>query len=234
MSRRTVAASSNQEKIARHQPDRFARDKAGNRIKLEIGEQRKRGRKVPLATLRCNELDRFLADRYGLILPDDDAGRADAMIYLSHLTHREGIDRQRAMHAWLDEHAPWLVDDERSGAIAKAFRLMTKYKPDTLADLLGLTYARRQRLKITTIGAIDMDKAKRAELRKAKARERMQRLRKVEGRLSHDDSISKIKPWEAAGVSRATWYRRKKAKSPYAANTIVSPISHAVVRIRLV
>ncbi|WP_316205262.1 hypothetical protein [Bradyrhizobium sp. SZCCHNS3004] len=220
--------------------DRFARNKAGKRIKLQVGDaERKRSRKVPFATLRCNELDRYFDDRYGQVLPDDDAGRADVMIYLSHLAHRENIDRVRAMHTWLDRHAPWLVDDERDGAIAKAFRLMTKYKPDTLAELFGLTYARRQRLKIRTIGAIDMPKKAREERRKAKARERKAAQRKAEGRMSRaeyeGESISKLQPWVAMGKSRAAYYREQKAaKSPYAADTLVSPIASARVTIRIV
>jgi hypothetical protein len=41
--------------------------------------------------------------------------------------------------------------------------------------------------------------------------------------------------WEAAGESRATWYRREKkaeqAKTHYAADTPVSRISHAVITV---
>jgi hypothetical protein len=192
---------------------RYARNRAGKPIKLKIGGRRvpKSKRVIPKATLRCRDLDLYFDDRYGPVLPDDDAGREDVMIYLNHLAHKQD-DRQAAMHEWLDQRAPWLVGDARKAYIAKVFRKPIMYRADTLAQKLGLTFARRQRLGITTIGAIDVSKEERQEMRKAKARDRMRKVR--HGGMSREEyegqSISRQKPWIAEGISRPTWYRRQQ------------------------
>src|SRR6516165_12585939 len=49
---------------------------------------------------------------------------------------------------------------------------------------LGLTYARRQRIGITTIGAIDVNKRQRTHLRKLRENERYRRRRQALG-VSH-------------------------------------------------
>jgi hypothetical protein len=192
---------------------RYAQSRKGKPIKLRVGGKPapRSDRVVPLATIRCNELDRFFDDRYGPVLPDDDAGRDDAVIMLHHLAFRQAIDRQLQMNDWLDRRAPWLAGRERDSIIAKLFRKPILFKPDTLAGKIGLTYARRQRLGITTIGAIDMPAEARKELRKEKARSRKAAARRAAGRMPRAEyegqSIAKVKPWEAEGISRRTWYR---------------------------
>jgi hypothetical protein len=47
--------------------------------------QGKKPRPFSMAALRCAELNRLWADRYGAALPDDDAGRDDARITAHHL-----------------------------------------------------------------------------------------------------------------------------------------------------
>ncbi|MEE1611129.1 hypothetical protein [Microvirga sp. CF3016] len=83
-------------------------------------------------------------------------------------------------------------------------------KADALGRLLELSDEERTRLRIRTIGAIDNSKRKRAAERKAKDREYQKRKRLENGATPRDRSLSASKPWEAAGVSRATWYRQQK------------------------
>lgn len=55
-----------------------------------------------------------------------------------------------------------------------------------------------------------IDEATRAKRRAERERSREPRDRVAEGRYSrHYDGLSTSKPWEAEGISRATWYRRK-------------------------
>jgi hypothetical protein len=85
-----------------------------------------------------------------------------------------------------------------------------RWTADTLAWRIGLNDATRTLLKITTIGAIDLNKVQRAERRKQRdaAAHRARRAAVV--------SVSDYeeKPWEAQGISRATWYRRGKPTAP--------------------
>jgi hypothetical protein len=214
----------------------YARNRAGKPIKLKIGERRrpKRKRIIPQATLRCRDLDLYFDDRYGPVLPDDDAGREDVMIYLHHLAHRQG-DRQFLMHEWLDQRAPWLVGSERKAYIAKAFHHAIRYTADVLAAKLGLTYARRQRLGITTIGSTDVLKEAREEQHKAKDRKGHEKKRRAAGCMTREEyegqSTNRLKPWKAQGISRAAYYRREKQKAHYAVDGLVSPIAHAVVTV---
>jgi len=89
---------------------------------------------------------------------------------------------------------------------------------DKLGKFLGVTYAQRQKLAITTIGSIDVNKRSRALLRKRKNRLHNERKRRAQGirpRAAYEEnSLVHIKPWEAEGISRRTWYRRKRGTGP--------------------
>jgi hypothetical protein len=82
--------------------------------------------------------------------------------------------------------------------------------PDGWARALGLTYAVRQQIGITTIGAIDVNKRERTRLRRLRARQREALRRRHRGARPQSESLSRIKPWKAEGVSRRTWERRRK------------------------
>jgi hypothetical protein len=214
----------------------FLRNKNGKQINVRIGGKAKPKlagkRPVPFATIRCQELDAYFTDRYGMVLPDDDAGREDVQIMLNHIAHRHAQDRQWLMHDWLDRRAPWLIGEERAACIAKAFRNPIRYTADTLAEKLGLTFARRQRLGIHSIGAIDMPKEAREEMRKAKKRDAKRKARLAAGCLSRDEyeanSISRQKPWLKDGISSRTWYRRQQQQETlYAGSGLVPRIVRA-------
>jgi hypothetical protein len=83
--------------------------------------------------------------------------------------------------------------------------------PDGWAKALGVTNAVRGLLGITTIGAIDVNRRQRAKLRKINARKRDERRRRARGIKPRSQSLSRTKPWQAEGRSRANWYRKRKA-----------------------
>jgi hypothetical protein len=84
---------------------------------------------------------------------------------------------------------------------------------DQAAKMLGVNYEQRQRLGLTTIGAIDVNKEQRKERRKRRDREAKERKRRELGakpRAEYEaNSLSKAKPWLAEGISRKTWYKRR-------------------------
>ncbi|MBR1156585.1 hypothetical protein [Bradyrhizobium sp. JYMT SZCCT0428] len=178
-------------------------------IARRYGDKRKR-EPFSIAAKRVSELTRLFAARYRGALPDDDAGRDDAFVMVHHLACRP--DAERRIPLWLGLHAPWMavgeIRDLTATAIAKPFR----WKADKLAKRLNLIEADRQRLGITTIGAVDVDKAARLTRRKERARLRREHQRRSAGaqkRIDYEaNSLSRTKPWEAMGISRRTWYRR--------------------------
>jgi hypothetical protein len=179
----------------------------------EIAVRYRAGKKsFSMASLRCAELRRLFTDRYGFGLHDDDAGREDARIMAHHLAMLAGDQRVRVT-AWLSLWAPWMPADEMTRLIDAVTTKALRWRADTLAERLGLTEADRARLRITTIGAIDMTKDERENARKERKVQAKRKKRREQGVKPRDEylaaALTHAKPWEAAGCSRATWYRRQ-------------------------
>ena len=144
---------------------------------------RRRSRASPcqIAALRLNDLARLFRARYGVTLPDDDAGREDAMIACQHLASlREPIKR---IDQWLILWCPWITLKERDALASKVLLHRQKWTSDQLAWRLRLIDADRTVLGITTIGAIDCSLRERKKRRLAKQKERSASNRKA--RLQH-------------------------------------------------
>lgn len=170
------------------------------------------GRAPPsFAALRLAELFRLFGARYGIELPDDDAGRDDLQVVLDHFARTR--DAERRMRSVASLWAPWMPADELDVMIATAIDRPKRFKADTLAARLGLRMEERTQLGIFTIGAIDCSADDRAKLRAERARVREERRRRDRGAVRLDEYRRKRKaekPWKLAGCSRATWYRRQR------------------------
>ena len=161
------------------------------RYAWQARQQRQSGRaekpdKATLITkIRLRELERLFMIRYGRFLPDDDAGRDDLTLVAHHIVWLRGEVVEHIV-AWARAWAPWMPPEEAERIAEQVAAEPRKWTADALAWLLRLTAAERAMLKITTIGAFDMDKAERAEQRKIKRRaaekERRARKAKAAGR----------------------------------------------------
>jgi hypothetical protein len=89
-----------------------------------------------------------------------------------------------------------------------------RWRADTIAARLKVTAAERKRLRLTTIGAIDKTKAERQAERKERKRAADRTRRRARGAQPRADylaqSLSRVRPWVALGMSRASWYRAGK------------------------
>ena len=170
-----------------------------------------------LAALRVAELRRLISARFGYVLPDNDIGREHARAMAHHLAQRSG-DAGHRIKMFLEVGAPWMLPAEVQGLIVTTVTRPRKFTADRLATLLALTDVERTRLRITTIGAIDLTKAERKARRSKRDRERRREERRARGakpRAEYEGySLSRRKPWEALGVSRATWYRKHSGARP--------------------
>ena len=116
-------------------------------------------------------------------------------------------------------------ESEATRIIDEAKRSRKCRTADNLARFLCLPFELRQGLGITTIGSIDVNKRERKERRKLNKRVRdrqaMARKRRRAGarpRVQYEAaSLSRQKPWEAAGISRRQWYRTRKSATQQAA-----------------
>lgn len=181
----------------------------------EIAVRYRQGRKpISMSAIRCAELNRLFTHRYGDIVPDDDAGRDDIRIMVHHLALMSG-DQIKRIDVWLTEHAPWMAPDAAQMLIDQAIAKPLRWRADKLAVRLNLTAADRARLRIRTIGAVDMTKAQReaaSKVRKRKAEAEQRRSKGVVPRQQYEaTAVGHGKPWLAEGLSRATWYRRQRA-----------------------
>lgn len=147
--------------------------------RAEIRRRYRRGGKArtapQIAALRLNDLARLFRARYGLTLPDDDAGRDDLQVALSHIAPL--ANSRGRMGRYIEIWAPWLTVKEAKVLIDQALTDPQVWKADQLAWRLRLTAVDRATLGITTIGAVDMNKAARARARKARSRERSKAYR---------------------------------------------------------
>jgi hypothetical protein len=178
-------------------------------------EKRLRGpqRRPSIAALRVAELSRLFRHRYGLTLPLDDAGFEDAQIMAHHLVGLIGDPRKRITN-WLKLMMPSLSFRRAAAIIETAIHRPRRWRAETLGKLLGLTDAERSSLRITTIGAMDTTKVERLQRSKQLRRDRERKRRAKQSTRSREEylstSVARTKPWQAEGISRRTWYRRRK------------------------
>lgn len=106
---------------------------------------------------------------------------------------------------------------ERRATAAAAIADTQYWTADQLAWRLHVTGQERQELALTTIGAVDETSAARRERRQTSAKVRQTSLRRAKGVKPRSEylaaSVEKSEPWKAEGVSRATWYRRRKGET---------------------
>jgi hypothetical protein len=190
----------------------------------------RRTKPFDMARKRVNEIAALVQHRHGS-LPDTD----DRCIYLEaaahHLKPGDG-DLAFALENWARRLGAVLPSDEIKAIAQQVQASPRRFLADTLAKWLKVTYAERTTLKLTTIGCIDVSKAQRTRLRKERKRRAQQARRRAGGAMSRAEyvanSISRQQAWQAARVSRATWYRHRstgnrRETSPCAAD---SPYKH--------
>jgi hypothetical protein len=182
----------------------------------------KRPPKPPFSrsSLRVRELERLYRLRYGRHLPDDDAGRDDLELAFNQ------IARVDACIQWAAKWAPWMARDE---AAAKADLIAMDpqwLKARPLGELLGLTDSERTRLDIRTIRPIDLtDEALVARSKQKRNERKALNRRRTTG--PKPPPLGQSKPWEAEGICRRTWERRR-AKS-VASQHVAKPAPHNTV-----
>jgi hypothetical protein len=139
-----------------------------------------------------------------------------------------GIKPSRAdlldrLNVWCEAWAPDTCIKLRRDAVRDVWRRPRIDKADEVAKSLNIGLIERTRLKLTTIGACDVTRNQRAKLAKIRKRDadrqraalKRAKARAKPGAVTRAEylakSLSRMQPWEAEGVSRRTWERRRKA-----------------------
>lgn len=196
---------------------------------MQIGyfHQRKRGG-FGFTARRLHEIERLIELRHGGPCDTDDgeiyftlavhclmprelqrsAGRPDPVARII-----EGVT------AWCERWLPRLPRLAMTQGIEAALSMPRLFRADTAAKMLRVTQAERRAADIATIGAIDADAEERARLRKerhaARSRERRE-VARASGTTqprSEYEAASVAAECRRLGISRATFYRRRKAEA---------------------
>lgn len=167
---------------------------------------------LQIVGLRLWDFARLLEHRYGLPLVDSEDSR-DALEPVIH--HMAALTQPaRRISKWLRLWAPWLTLEEQDQIIASGIATARAWKADQLAWRYRVTVQERDMLGLSTIGAIDRGKAARTKRRKARDRDRKATARAKAGMMARAEyeaqSLERAKPWQQEGISRRTWYRRRK------------------------
>lgn len=141
--------------------------------------------------LRLRDFATLFRSRYGLTLPDDDAGRDDLMPVCHHLAKLPDAGHRIAL--WLGQWAPWLTLGEQRTIIGEAVATCRAWSADQLAWRYRITMEQRTILGLTTIGAIDCNKTARAKLRRMRARKRQVEQRRANGLKTRAEYLASIK-----------------------------------------
>ncbi len=161
--------------------------------------------------LRLGNIKTLLRSRCGYELPDDDAGREYLRELLLPISLGPEADLKMANIAEI--WAPWMDAKERFDLVAEIERTppyLRKVTGKALGERLRVTSAERIALRLWTIAACDATDEQRDERHKAANRGRQQRRRR---RLGMKPRTKPAKPWQAEGISRAKYYRRRETRT---------------------
>jgi hypothetical protein len=147
-------------------------------IKRRYAHHAKVGKRTrPMAAIRIAELKRWLGDVIGAgaELEPSQWSEGIARIFVHHFVVLADGNRRAA--EWLETYCPWIETRDREYMITEANHCPLKWTADKLAWKISLKDEQRARLKITTIGAVDVSREQRAERRKALRAQLMRKLR---------------------------------------------------------
>lgn len=166
---------------------------------------------------RLREIEAIIRHRFKGPIPDPD-GTDDRDTCLDFVRAAAFSLTGQDIASWCRVFAPWATETDLVPIIAEASKRRRMMRADGVAGLLHVTMAERLALKLKTIGAADMTTGQRKKFMKARKkdadRKRQQEKRRDAGmkdRKSHADTdLKTTRPWEAEGISRATWFRRQR------------------------
>jgi hypothetical protein len=164
---------------------------------------------------RRNEIEDLVRYRHKT-LPDTDDRSTYLRFWAWHNLHSK--HQREDLQAFGRRLGVTLPDGELEATVRYVQRReLRKFLASTLGEHLQLTDDERTVLHITTIEAHNITPAerrrRRREMKIVKQRER-RRAQGVKPRVVYEqNSLTRTKPWEAQGISRTTWYRRRRNKA---------------------
>jgi hypothetical protein len=169
--------------------------------------------------LRLSELCRIARYRYPSAterntsdIPYDADGIALFEAIAAQLAHLPGDLRKRLI-SWCDLSAPsFPIPYIESLAVQlRETPPFIDLTADQMAQRVNVKKNERDALNLRSIGAIDFTKADRVAAKRKRDNERQALKRLERGAAQRVGNLSKSKPWESLGMSRASWFAKRKA-----------------------
>lgn len=171
---------------------------------------------------RVVEINRLIDDRYPAGIPehdDDDDGFLFPVAHAMHCGRSSDDEFASKLRDWIVRRMPWAAG--RAGNLVGRLQARLHPRADHMtaagvAGFLRSTEREKRELKLSTIGIYGMTAAD-YETWLIEERRRRDRERKSKpDRLSRAqwleaNATNRERPWEAEGISRATYFRRQKA-----------------------
>lgn len=190
----------------------------GGAVLAEKPAWRRRSRKdwaFSVEMLRLREIEALIRHRHGGHVPDPE-DTDDRETCLAYVRAAALALTSQDLDGWCRVFASWVTCADLLPIEKDAAGRRRMMRADGVAGLLHVTMAERTALGFRTIGACDMSKAGRKKLAKATKRERDRKRDEAKRRAAGArdrasyvaQSLSTLKPWAAAGMSRRTWYRK--------------------------
>jgi hypothetical protein len=124
-------------------------------------------------------------------------------------------DLERHVTGWAISAVPRLGLNAVRGCIAEAQerygRKRLWWSAQELGDILRLTVAERERLRITRIRPAGMTARKFSAYQRAREAQQAKARRIAKGAKPREQSKAQLEPWVALDMSRATYFRKQKA-----------------------
>jgi hypothetical protein len=184
-----------QEKPSEESVDYLLRSDAQERVRSSMPRLNR------IAVQRIRDIEKYLAGRYGRVLPEgDDAAREDLVILLNHIA-QSPVDPQAKMRGTIRSWAPWMDHDDRLALVEMIAKRPRRYRAKTLGQMMRVTEAEHARWGLTSIRPFTVTDA---DMRARKQR--------------HDREAVTAKRRRSGVVSRAEYLAGFKRRANAAAN----------------
>jgi hypothetical protein len=164
---------------------------------------------------RLKEARQWFGRRGWNVLPQDERGRRVLAWGADHAWLAGPANPKRSVRNWCRRWWPSLSDAELAEIVARTETSNKRWSADQCAVVLEITVRDRESLGFRFVGAMDDPEYEhRNATAAAKHAARSRKYRAARGAKTRADyegkSLSRTKPWEAEGISRASYYRRRR------------------------
>jgi hypothetical protein len=171
--------------------------------------------RVKLAALRAADARRIVVRKHGVAIRESESAVADLRFLAVVMSAVE--EGERRYGNFVAVNAPWF-ESRVLDTWARALGVQRRPTAADISEHFGLTWAQRCAWGIRNLPPVDV-RGEQLRTLKAQRRRELDKARKCRRRAKQgkqtreeyrETALANARPWEAAGVSKRTWYRMRK------------------------